>query len=321
MSRCFPFLRQGYVNDGACGGEGSIESAKLQKGISKSERERIKEKNIRRKEVIQLPKKQNSGIEAKASKLVDKKSLHNEKADLLALLSDDSCPSGLSEEHNQPVPERFFYLNDATDSSKKRKQHSPIPAVRTGIKIRIPLSKTSSVPEAHIVREPACSTSCSRDEEALVQPPKKIRIRFTKRSCDREASIVNEGACSTSSSTAAVALLLPLTVPEPSPPAANIRSTRSTLAKCKEEKPPTEESLYDSLFEGFSFPPISAERNDPDDQEWLFRTKLQDNKSTVRLLDETNGDVSASSLDCSSWARARFVPDVEVFALPYTVPF
>lgn len=138
-----------------------------------------------------------------------------------------------------------------------------------------------------------------------------------KRQIDPEAPLGKEPVCSTSTSGHSDPLVpLPRQVSkthvkEPSSSSANLKLT-------KDEKPSIE-SMYKALVEEWSPPPILAEREDPDEQEWLFGAKPQ--KAPGRLKAETSSDAPCPAGGCHLWPRAHYLPDVEIFALPYTVPF
>ncbi|PKI45641.1 uncharacterized protein LOC116189298 [Punica granatum] len=311
MSRCFPYTPPGYVKSGARGGEGSIGSIKLQKEKTKTDSERRKEKKQLKKEQKELLRKQTDVHHGKSKKLSDKKSLHDENmypSACIANLSDDSSRSGLSEEHDQPVPENHFYLSDGTDSSKKRKLDAPsLTTVQSGNKIRIRFNlKRHNNPEAPLGQEPSCSTSTSAQVDPLVHRQCKTIITHV------EADALVHPPCKT----------INTHVQEKSAPTANLKLTigrRDVPTEHKKEESSIE-SLYKALLGDWSAPPISTEREDPDDQEWLFGTKRQE-KSPKRLKSETLADASCPIKNGDLWPRAHYLPDVEIFALPYTVPF
>ncbi|KAG6774744.1 hypothetical protein POTOM_022113 [Populus tomentosa] len=79
----------------------------------------------------------------------------------------------------------------------------------------------------------------------------------------------------------------------------------------------TAESLYQDLIanleESFQF-----ELNNLVDQEWLFGTTKQDRHGYKRL--KVCHDVSCHA-DSTTRLRAQYVPEADVYGLPYTIPF
>lgn len=78
------------------------------------------------------------------------------------------------------------------------------------------------------------------------------------------------------------------------------------------------ELRYHDLFDRWVPPQILGQSPPSDNEDWLFEAKQSRNALPRRC--ETNG--SCRSLVSSvSWPRACYVPDVDVHALPFTVPF
>ncbi|KAG9141677.1 hypothetical protein Leryth_019304 [Lithospermum erythrorhizon] len=78
------------------------------------------------------------------------------------------------------------------------------------------------------------------------------------------------------------------------------------------------ELQYRDLFVNWVPPPIQMEL-DSDDQDWLYCKKKPDNQSEKKLKPSSN-NVSCSS-SSSLWPRALFIPEADIYALPFTVPF
>lgn len=80
------------------------------------------------------------------------------------------------------------------------------------------------------------------------------------------------------------------------------------------------ESLYRDLVENWVPPPLQHQRNDfSDDEEWLFKTKQENRYKSERL--EARNDAISCSRSPTLGPRAYYLPEADVFALPYTVPF
>ncbi|RVX03330.1 hypothetical protein CK203_019945 [Vitis vinifera] len=88
-------------------------------------------------------------------------------------------------------------------------------------------------------------------------------------------------------------------------------SKGSRSSKSKKQRA---ESRYKALVEDWVPPLLQAEQTDLDDQEWLFR-KHGDRHESKRH-ETINYD-----LCYGSWPRAQYLPEADVYALPYTVPF
>lgn len=94
----------------------------------------------------------------------------------------------------------------------------------------------------------------------------------------------------------------------------------------REKKLRKKESKYNKLFD--SWAPLSVESglvrvDDDDADDWLFGNKGED-RSTKRLKSgdlENCGDNLLSCVSSALQPRAYFLPDADVYALPFTVPF
>lgn len=156
-----------------------------------------------------------------------------------------------------------------------------------GKKIRIPFTFRQQSDTKG--KEPVCSTSTltSRDVAPIAQPAYQI---------------IN--ACVTGPSSCSLKFII---------------GKKDVTAECK-ARVPSIESMYRALIEEWAAPSIVDEREVPDDQEWLFGTRQQDKKVPGRLQTETNRDELCPSI-YDLWPRAHYLPDAEIFALGYTVPF
>ncbi|XP_062076573.1 uncharacterized protein LOC133781551 [Humulus lupulus] len=75
--------------------------------------------------------------------------------------------------------------------------------------------------------------------------------------------------------------------------------------------------LYRKLIEHWVLPKIDREHNDFED-EWLIGPK-QENRQESRIHEVAN--VVSCSMSSSLWPKAHYLPEADMFALPYTVPF
>lgn len=79
----------------------------------------------------------------------------------------------------------------------------------------------------------------------------------------------------------------------------------------------TAESLYQDLIANFE-ESFQFELNNLVDQEWLFGTTKQDRHGYKRL--KVCHDVSCHA-DSTTRLRAQYLPEADVYGLPYTIPF
>lgn len=78
-------------------------------------------------------------------------------------------------------------------------------------------------------------------------------------------------------------------------------------------------SLYKDLVENWvPLPPqlLQGEQTDLDELEWLFQRKHQDEERST----EVNSDASCRG-GSTLWPRALYMPEADIWALPFTVPF
>ncbi|KAM5546827.1 hypothetical protein ABKV19_001380 [Rosa sericea] len=80
-------------------------------------------------------------------------------------------------------------------------------------------------------------------------------------------------------------------------------------------------SQYNELFEKWVEPPLLSSlppTDIDDDQGWLLKTNKNPNCEVEKCVAASD---SLSCGDSVSWPRARLLPEVDIYALPYTVPF
>ncbi|KAG6585530.1 hypothetical protein SDJN03_18263, partial [Cucurbita argyrosperma subsp. sororia] len=76
------------------------------------------------------------------------------------------------------------------------------------------------------------------------------------------------------------------------------------------------DSAYEDLFDKW-VPPTLQLGQQTDDEEWLFGTKKQDERTKTNQASSHAPICRSSSL----WPRGQFVPEADVYMLPYTIPF
>ncbi|KAL0325898.1 UNVERIFIED_CONTAM: hypothetical protein Sradi_5159100 [Sesamum radiatum] len=79
------------------------------------------------------------------------------------------------------------------------------------------------------------------------------------------------------------------------------------------------ELQYKNLIENWIPPQWQDASLDSDDQDWLFQGKNEDKRAEKRQ--KAGNDSLPCSSSSASWAHAQYLQDVDVYALPFTVPF
>ncbi|CAN0906194.1 hypothetical protein LINGRAHAP2_LOCUS24103, partial [Linum grandiflorum] len=72
-------------------------------------------------------------------------------------------------------------------------------------------------------------------------------------------------------------------------------------------------SIYEALINGWSAPPLPAEQSESEDLGWLTTSRKCGSSSRAH----SNNVASLST----RWPKAQCLPEVDLYALPYTVPF
>ncbi|KFK44135.1 hypothetical protein AALP_AA1G219800 [Arabis alpina] len=205
--------------------------------------------------------------------------------------------SCLTEENEQQL-HSVGYLSDGSQNSKKRIREEASPAV-----------ESSNIKATHVAGNP-------------------LRIRFVFKK-PKEAEVLpqeEDRVCSTSGAERLREIPIAAPSSKTCDPIENLLSTSlesdkiaipSELKRRKKHKP-SKESRYSTLFDECVLPCISLEKDDSNSDDWLFGTRRQENASTKATI-KKDGDMITSG--DYSLPRARFLTEVDIFSLPYTVPF
>ncbi|CAL0305875.1 unnamed protein product [Lupinus luteus] len=294
MSRCFPFPPPGYTKNS----DALIESIKLRNEAKKAKKDRKKEKRREKKdkECKKEKKKDRKEKEGKLSKLIEvekkigsvQKGAYHEN-ELLER-------SDITVEHSQPVTTPDPCCSDSTQSSNKRKC-STSPSIHnhgTVKKVRFSLRKHADPGESklqdHLVSTSRSIGTCG-GEDVLPQVTNADRDQCPG-NCEpkhyQELKSLPVGA----------ALHTNLVDDE---------GTRMV-------------SMYNSLFQNWVPPnPACDGFSSEEDQDWLFSSKQQKERPVSMPVKAVT-----TALNCSSsslWPRAQYLPEVEIYALPYAIPF
>ncbi|XP_023002403.1 uncharacterized protein LOC111496256 [Cucurbita maxima] len=352
MSRCFPYPPPGYARKVARTEAALIESIKLLSERREKGTERKKEKSKHKKEKSKDKKHKSKEHRDKSSRSrrdsTDQK--QKEVKDLLQgtkVEAEQLEKSGLTEEHGQPVwPQSPGYLSDGTQSNHKRKRGAslqPNEDCKPGKVIRIKLASSLSQQEdSSAGSEQTCSTTGrrnslhqTRDENSsrvpivqktsftsldqkrvenssrvpIVQKTSLTSLDQKRDENSRSRPIVQKTSLTIADT--AVAVQDPISEPNIKDLPLHAVDIGSTHRKRKPS-----ESAYEDLFDKW-VPPTLQLGQQTVDEEWLFGTKKQDERTKTNQAFSHAPICRRSSL----WPRGQFVPEADVYLLPYTIPF
>ncbi|KAL5778239.1 hypothetical protein ACOSP7_011165 [Xanthoceras sorbifolium] len=321
MSRCYPYLRSNrsssgssvVVRNGIGGSDGPlIESFKLQSKHEKPKTEQVREKGRekeKRKVRKQKGEKHHDFSDAKVKNLKNDKCYKGKKfKDSFSHScfrevsqeekNGDLDNSDLTEEHDEPM---CVYLSDGTQSSKRKRDCTPSSGItvhRNILRIRLPSQKQIEHEAAVSSMEQSCSTAVKVAESGTV------RARGKEQSCS--TNYINGE--------------LP-TVISDSARKENVESSGAKTAVCATTSydETEEQRLYQSLMDDLASTPVllRAEMDFADDQEWLFETK-HPRQASKKL--KASDDVSCRQ-SSTMFPRAQYLPEADIYSLPYTIPF
>ncbi|KAB1199961.1 hypothetical protein CJ030_MR0G008879 [Morella rubra] len=346
MSRCFPYPPPGYVKNGIRD-EALIESIKLQREEERARKERKKEKQREKKEKEKALKdgeidhtrqrhKKRPREERRQKDRKGRDHQNEKKAE-----AENIEKSSLTEEHGHPVDSQNS--SDSTlNSSKRWKQSSPQDSRRSlesVFRIRLPLQRQKD-PEVlpnclplQRQKDPEVLPNClplQRQKDPEVLPSTASASRRTDAAvvqgvCEpasRPDRDLGEPSCSTSGNVGQELIF-------------RIRKEKSFTSfevansfahKIEPIAPsilsggrsPTEVSQFRDLIENWVPPPIQSEDEEFHDLEWLLGTKRKLNHADERC--KVGSDSSTDQI-FTPWLHARYLPEVDISALPYTLPF
>ncbi|KAE8680385.1 hypothetical protein F3Y22_tig00111392pilonHSYRG00757 [Hibiscus syriacus] len=295
MPRCVPYRPPGHLK------QGLVESIKLERErvLPKSEhklhKKREGEKNQNKK-----GKDKTQCLSKKFEKLVDVQFGYKDEVQLEK--------SDITEEHGPPAG----YISDGSQNSHKRKRetdfHSECRVDGKKIKIRFTLKKSNGS-DSSISKESACSsggrTNSNQDSCYVASVPQRELHHD-----------VGWKEHSPSSKPSYYVVPVPqqklwhdVEWKEKGP------SSSRTSSKDKKIKAALQ---YEAPIDDWFPPLLQPELNYCDNvDDWLLPKKLLGESAAKRSDD--NDVMCHPSL--TSWPRAQYLPDAEMYALPYTVPF
>ncbi|KZV33166.1 muscle M-line assembly protein unc-89-like [Dorcoceras hygrometricum] len=315
MSRCFPYPPPGFTLSRSSE-DALIESIKFQKERkrAKEEKKRGKEKKERRKEKDKKRKVRNENANQNKDKYDISKGQCGKN---FWANSEHLEKSGLTEEHDQPKGLRVpSTSSDSTENStKKKRDFSYVDGGRGHgniITIRMASKKQCFPNSAN--DELLCSTSGStgipaQDKNEIGHKSKRESIYIPTEETRKFgrgfiAGTKKELICLISGNDAG---------------ASGITET-SSVHDAVGSSTQKGELKYNKLIQAWLPPQLEDKCLKADDLDWLFNGKNQGNGVEKRLKSECDG-LSCSSSSTLWHPHARFLPEVDVHALPYTVPF
>ncbi|KAL3514791.1 hypothetical protein ACH5RR_027508 [Cinchona calisaya] len=314
MSRCFPYPPPGYKLNKACNGA-LIDSIKLQKERENAKAERKKEKRESKE------KKKAQEVKAKIDHDTPRgESWDNIKGGFLQKERKEDSEqlerSSITEEHEKPVcSQNPSYSSDSTENSSKRKRHGT--------------SLNGNPARGHILRIRLRSQKCiQNDIKGCDEQLCSTSGRIDKPAEHKNDAIRADPDKSCSSSLASDFIVHGLPRPDKELTQANssrqpditseeIMHADSGSSRYKKLKRVAER--YRDLIENWTPPSQLGEHMVIDDEDWLFGRKHQQKQPEKNV--RQSSEVSSCSSSSSLWPRAHYLPDLDIYALPYSVPF
>uniref|UniRef100_A0A1D1YI48 Uncharacterized protein n=1 Tax=Anthurium amnicola TaxID=1678845 RepID=A0A1D1YI48_9ARAE len=309
MSRCFPYPPPGYEKSSPL-----IESIKLRNEKEKAKKERQKEKKREKREKSsgddgKKEEKRHSHKKRKYEEL----DLANQKAgDYIKIREDESAQlekSSVTEELGPPAVHNLCDSSDSTQNSSKRKRHEAAEVEHgNGLRIRLPLLRHRDSEQPSSSVQPCFSGRI----EAV---PAQQEIRSTGH---EKLSSPSEQPCFSGRINA--------TPPEEIAKISHSKtdsvvSSRSHSSRCCCDS--NVRRQYKNLIENWIPPPLETENPEFDDQDWLFgkTARRHDGEGETSRRQVASEDLDLGSALCSWPPRAIYLPEAEIYALPYVVPF
>ncbi|CAN1127332.1 hypothetical protein LINPERPRIM_LOCUS29569 [Linum perenne] len=355
MARCFPYLpREGFLGDVACG-RASIGPIKPHCQTEKIETGNVKkdtEKLLKRKSSRDSKEEETKSKRFKLTKC---------GGDYRKLKVEEAESSGVTEEHGLPASSRSPSNSSEsvkgsnktttrddckTDNPQERKRKT-IRIPLNGSKSKVPVSvekpclpsTSSSKPTpviGHRPRDTVAATSSSKPTPVIGHRPRDI-VAATSSSKPTNA---NEDRPRDAVATTSSSHLTDVREDRPRHPVAAAPETSTSFPDLtKKEKDASAKvssgshskgsrrlnkkmSIYESLTNGWAFPALVAEQSETEDLDWLSTSRKSGRHTSSSKANPNNGAASTCSASlCTTWPKAQCLPEVDVYALPYTIPF
>ncbi|KAH7663229.1 hypothetical protein IHE45_14G039300 [Dioscorea alata] len=354
MSRCFPYL---HPNREA---EALIEPIKLQNGKEsrKEKKDRRKEKNREKKDKKENRKRSREDHGSfEPSKHSPKKRKHDEGKGFPAKAVDDGSEqlekSSITEELGLPLSTYSPYDSDRSQNTKQRENPAATaPSINHNnvgfiVRVRLPLGKKQKDAEALVPNEedPCFSGRLETPFQSLHFPSSSQRYS----SADQSETVSNQEAAETmnkpfnsqqrhSGPSGRVEETYKQDVAQPNekPSSSQLRYTK-TPGEQKVDKVPAsaptpstsnqrlsrierKEQRYQDLVSNWNPQQFQYELSDDSEDNWLFGSRQgKDNDAGCKTGAESS--VYGNTTAVSFQPRACYIPEMDMHALPFVVPF
>ncbi|WCJ35071.1 hypothetical protein M5689_016339 [Euphorbia peplus] len=307
MSRCFPYPPPGYVMSNGLGGEAVRDPIKLKRPredtITELDNKKRRDKKERKEK---KEKKKNDKRNKELGYTVDTYILPA-KSILPKAKEEEAERSDLTEEHEQPVCFRSFcHSPDSSGRGNKINEDDTGSITKTHgniLRIRLPLQRHRE-PEASLGADGLCSNSIIAETVAITTVPCREESHSVA-SCSQvlpEAAKVKDN-CSADLKVNQIAG----------------NETITDFSSSRSRKQHKVDLQYKSLIEDW-IPPTLELYQDIFDDSWFLESQEQD--PGCKRLKLSQGDQPCNQSSSSSlWPCARYLPEADIFALPYTLPF
>ncbi|KAJ7967157.1 glutamic acid-rich protein-like isoform X1 [Quillaja saponaria] len=301
MSRCIPFPPPGYLWNGV-GGEALVELLKLRRERAEAKKDKKKEKRRRKTE-----------NKHKTDEKIKKKHSHQRK---------QKQDRSKNAEENSDCQKKREHENHGIDhSSLTEDLEQPIIPGRVDTNILYPfvtVGRSTQIDfQLHNDQEPIASAVCTTPSRTNLDVLEKYGLapRLGKeqlRATSGMATVVSrkidfkDGIALGSSPPAEIEFA-----------AANGFETSSKSSFLMELK-------FRKLIVNWEPLSLQTEHSEFDDQEWLFERRLSRSPTGQNMTakEDSSQKMAANEELCrGSYPHARYLPDADIYALPFTVPF
>ncbi|GKV41425.1 hypothetical protein SLEP1_g48962 [Rubroshorea leprosula] len=317
MSRCFPYPPPGYVKNGIRD-EALIESIKLKREEEKARKGRKKEKKCEKK----AKERAREGGEIEGKKHRHRKRHRDERSQdpkggdhqkRSETEVENNEKSSLTEEDGQAVGSQNS--SDSTLNSNKRQKQSPPSdsSHNPGISVRIKIAS-----QRH--KDPELTPSSKEHPSSAFGRIKNAYAQGMVDTASVPGIELGENPCSIPQNAGPrITLKLSKDIPHQSscaPERFADKAEATLMSKLCSSCPPTLALQFKNLVEDWIPPPLESAGSE--EKEWLFQRMLNHQPMAKRM---ELGNVCLSQGNPSLWPCACHLPEVDTYALPFTIPF
>ncbi|KAG0488516.1 hypothetical protein HPP92_007327 [Vanilla planifolia] len=311
MSRCFPYRPTNFRReDVSC--IGSIKKPQNDKGIARQIDSGVKKNSQRRKRYRE--KEAHGRVDCLGDngkkRIRDPNFLSSKSCPKVKkLISDNLERSGLSEEHNPPA----FVLNPSSSSEsthnngKRIGLADPEPQKKSQglvLRFKLPLKKCNDPEPPSCSTDVCCSSQVFRSSNIQEFPSKSDLGRKEVPSSKHDQ--------------------LHSAIERPGFSGRTFLDEDFTQAYSGRHSQKSEERLYWDLMSNWKPIPIYSEEANAGEEDWLFAATKQSQRGEASTQDSSSGvaeHVSCPSTASSLQPRACYLPEHDIYHLPYVVPF